>query len=110
MSRAACNRHGPVAVQAGIRVGGIMHTVTAARPLARTAAALACIWVFVLGLAAVGSAGSPSAAGSPVPAPAISRLAAIASRAARANGDSAPSLGNSGTDHTREGAHLGNAR
>jgi hypothetical protein len=67
-----------------------MHTVTAARPLARAAAALACIWAAVFGLAAVGSAGSPSAAGSPVPAPAISRLTAIASRAAKVNGDSAP--------------------
>ncbi len=87
-----------------------MHRVTAARPLARAAAALACIWAAVFGLAAVGSAGSPSAAGSPVPAPAISRLTAIASRAAKANGDSAPSWGNSGTDHAREGVHLGHAR
>jgi hypothetical protein len=68
-----------------------MHRVTAARPLARPAAALACVWAAVFGLAAAGCAGSPSAAGSPVPAPAISRLTAIASHAAKASGDSAPS-------------------
>jgi hypothetical protein len=68
-----------------------MHTMTAARPLARAATALACAWAVVFGLAAVGCARSPSAAGSPVPAPAISRLTVIASRAAKANGDSAPS-------------------
>jgi hypothetical protein len=66
-----------------------MHRVTA-RPLARPAAALACAWAAVFGLAAVGCAESPPAAGSPVPASAISRLTAIASRAAKASGDSAP--------------------
>lgn len=68
-----------------------MHTVTAARPLARAAAALACVWAVVFGLTATGCTRSPSAAGATVPAPAISRLTAIASRAAKANGDSAPS-------------------
>jgi hypothetical protein len=67
-----------------------MHTLTAARPLPRPAAALACAAAMAFGLAVAGSAGPPPTAGSPVPASAISRLTAIASRVAKANGGSAP--------------------
>lgn len=78
-----------------------MQTVTAARPLARTAAALAwalavASWLAVVGCSAPASTGTPAATGSPtvtgspVPESAISRLTAIARRAATENGDSAP--------------------
>src|SRR5437773_2443856 len=75
----------------GMEAGKIMHPVTATRPLARGAAALACVLAIVSGLAAAGCARSPAGAGSPVPASAISRLTGIASRAAKAGGDAAPS-------------------
>jgi hypothetical protein len=77
-----------------------MHGITAARPLARMTAALAV----VSGLAVAGCSGSTTAppgspvstasavsTASPVPASAISRLTAIARRAASENGDSTPS-------------------
>jgi hypothetical protein len=83
-----------------------MYGVTAARPLARTAAALAGALALVSWLAGCSGApastgspaatgspavtGSPTVTGSPVPASAISRLTAIASRAATENGDSVP--------------------
>ncbi len=67
-----------------------MHTLTAARPLARAAAALACVVAVVSGPVVAGCAASPPAAGWPVPASAIPRLTVIASRAAKANGDAAP--------------------
>jgi hypothetical protein len=66
-----------------------MRRLTAARPLALVAAALACVTTALAGLA-WGRAGSPPAAGSPVPASAISRLTVLASRAATANGDASP--------------------
>jgi hypothetical protein len=68
-----------------------MHPLTAARPPARAIAALACVLAVVSGLAVAGCAWSPAETGSPVPAPAISRLTVIGSRAAKANGDPAQS-------------------
>ena len=56
----------------------VTHPLTAARPLARAPAALACVLAVVTGLAAAGCAGSPGGAGPPVPASAIPRLAATA--------------------------------
>ncbi len=67
-----------------------MHPLTAARPLARAAAALACVLAVVSGLAVAGCARSPAGAGSPLPAPTISRLTVIGGRVAKANGDSGP--------------------
>jgi hypothetical protein len=64
-----------------------MHTVTAARPQARIAATLAFVSAVVCGLVLAGCTASP---GGVVPASAIPRLTAIAERAAKANGDSAP--------------------
>jgi hypothetical protein len=46
-----------------------MHPRTAARPLARAAAALACVLAVLSGLAVAGCAGPPAGAGSRVPAP-----------------------------------------
>ena len=75
----------------------LTHPRTAVRPPAHAAAALACVLALVSALATAGcaasptGAGSPAGAGSPVPAPAIPRLTAIASRAATADGDAAPS-------------------
>ncbi len=66
-----------------------MRRLTAARPVALAAAALACVLAGLAGLAWAW-AGSSSAAGSPVPASAISRLTVLASRAAKANGDASP--------------------
>jgi hypothetical protein len=66
-----------------------MGRLTAARSAAVAAAALACA-LGVLASLAWGKAGSPSAAGSPVPASAISRLTVLASRAATAKGDASP--------------------
>jgi hypothetical protein len=74
-----------------MKAGDLTHPRTAARPLARAAAALACVLAVLSGLAAAGCAGSPAGAGSPVPAPLISRLTVIGSRAAKADGDAAPS-------------------
>jgi hypothetical protein len=68
-----------------------MHTLKFARPPARAAAALACVAVMVAGAAVAGCAASPPVPGSPVPTLAIPRLTLIASRAAKASGDSAPS-------------------
>lgn len=80
-----------------------MDGVTAARALARRAAPLAWALVVVSGLAAAGCSGSaaatvsttvtgsPTVAGSRVPASAISRLTTLASRTATDNGDSTPS-------------------
>jgi hypothetical protein len=68
---------------------GVMPKLTIPRPVALVAAALACVAAALAGLA-WGHAGSPSAPGSPVPAPAISRLTALANRAATANGDASP--------------------
>ena len=75
----------------GMKAGDLTHPRTAARPLARAAAALACVLAVLSGLAAAGCAGSPAGAGSPVPAPLMSRLTVIGSRAAKADGDAAPS-------------------
>jgi AcrR family transcriptional regulator len=66
-----------------------MNRPRAARPLALMAAALACVLAALAGLA-WGWAGSPSAAGVPVPASAIAQLTVLASRAAQANGDGSP--------------------
>jgi hypothetical protein len=68
----------------------VTQPLTPARPLARAAAALACILAVVTGLAAAGCAESPARAGPPVPASAIPRLTAIGSRAATADADAAP--------------------
>jgi hypothetical protein len=74
----------------GMKAGDVTHPRMAARPLARAAVALAWVLAVASGLAAAGCAGSLAGAGSPVPAPAISRLTVIGSRAAKANGDAAP--------------------
>jgi hypothetical protein len=74
----------------GMKAGDGTHPLTAARAPARAAAALACVLAVVSGLAAAGCAGSPAGAGPPVPAPVISRLTVIGSRAAKADGDAAP--------------------
>jgi hypothetical protein len=66
-----------------------MRKLTISRRLALVAAALACVVAALAGLA-WGWARSPSAPGSPVPASAISRLTALASRTAAANGDTSP--------------------
>jgi hypothetical protein len=81
-----------------------MHTLSATRPLAAAvlAGAIAAAAVLVAGCAGTAPAAVPHApaptgslvpapTGSPVPAPAVPRLAAIADRAARTNGDPAPS-------------------
>jgi hypothetical protein len=73
----------------GMNAGDVRHPRTAC-PLARAAAALACVLAVVSGLATAGCAVSPAGGGSPVPALAISRLTVIGSRAAKANGDAAP--------------------
>jgi hypothetical protein len=73
-----------------MKAGDIAHPLPAARPLARTAAALACVLAVTSGLATAACAGSPARAGTPVPAPAISRLTVVGGRAAKANGDAAP--------------------
>ena len=75
----------------GMKAGDLTHPLTAARPLARADAAPAYVLAVLCGLAAAGCAGSPAGTGSPVPAPAISRLTVIGSRAAKADGDAAPS-------------------
>jgi hypothetical protein len=80
----------------GMKAEDLTHPLTAGRPLARAAAALACALAMASGLAAAGCAGSPARAasparaGPPVQAPAISRLTVIGGRAARASGDTAP--------------------
>ena len=66
-----------------------MRRLTAARPLVLVTAALACVLGLLAGLA-WGWARPSSAAGAPVPASAIPRLASLASRAAAANGDASP--------------------
>jgi len=66
-----------------------MYRLTAARSLAFVVAVLACVAAVLAGLA-WGWARSPSAAGSPVPTSAISRLTVLASRAAAADGDASP--------------------
>jgi hypothetical protein len=81
-----------------------MHALRATRPLAAAVLAGAMGAAVVLAAGCAGSApaavshapaptGSlvPAPTGSPVPSPAVPRLAAIADRAARANGDPAPS-------------------
>lgn len=73
-----------------MKAADLTHPQTAAHPLARAAAALACVLAVMSGLAAAGCAGPPAGAGSPVPAPVISRLTLIGSRAAKADGDTAP--------------------
>jgi hypothetical protein len=74
----------------GMKAEDVTHPLTAARPLARAAAALACVLAVVTGLAAAGCAGSSAGAGPPVPASAIPRLTAIGSRAAAADAGAAP--------------------
>jgi len=66
------------------------HPRAAVRPSIHAAAALASVLALVPGLAVAGCVGSPARAGSPVPAPAIPQLTAIASRAATADGDATP--------------------
>ncbi len=81
-----------------------MRKLTAARPPAGAAAALACVVAVLPGLAAAGCAASRAAAGSvpapagtlpaagsPVPPAAVPRLTGLAGRAAKAAGDAAPS-------------------
>ena len=75
----------------GMKAGDLTHPSTAARPLARAAAALACVVAVLSGLAAAGCAGPPAGTGPPVPASATSQLTVIGSRAAKADGDAAPS-------------------
>ena len=74
----------------GMKAGNPTNPLTTARPLARAAAALACVLAAAPGLAAAGCARSPAGAGSPVPAPAIARLTMMGSRAAKTDGDAAP--------------------
>ena len=73
-----------------MKAGDVTHPLTAARPTARAAAALAYVLAVGSGLAAAGCAGSPTVAGPPVPAPTISRLTVMGGRAAKADGDAAP--------------------
>jgi hypothetical protein len=68
-----------------------MRTLTARHAPAQATTTLACVVAVVSGLLATGSAGPSAAAGRPVPASAIARLTAIASRTARINGDARPS-------------------
>ena len=74
----------------GMHTADPTHPRTAARRPAHAAVALASVLALVSGLAVAGCAGSPARAGSPVPASAIPRLTAIASRAATSDGDAAP--------------------
>jgi hypothetical protein len=72
-----------------------MYRLTAARSLAFAVAVLAGAAAVLAGLAwgwarSPSAAAPPSAAGSPVPASAVSRLTMLASRAAAANGDATP--------------------
>ncbi len=76
-----------------------MHPPAAAQPPARAAAALAWVLALLSGLVVAGGAGSSAGAGSPVPAPAISRLTVIGSRAAKANGDAPASPGLARASH-----------
>lgn len=69
----------------GTSTGGVMDVLRVAGLLAATALAWAAVTT------AAGCAGPARAAGSPVPAPAVPRLAAIASGVAKADGDPAPS-------------------
>ena len=71
-----------------MKAGDLTHPLTAGRPLARAAAALACVLAM---LVAAGCAGSPAGTGSPVPAPTTSQLTVIGNRAAIADGDAGPS-------------------
>ncbi len=68
-----------------------MDALRAGRALAGPAAALAWAAAAAAGLAVAGCVGSALAAGSPVPASAVPQLTMIASRAAKADGDPAPS-------------------
>ena len=67
-----------------------MHPLRTTRPAARTLTALAGAAALAPVLAAAGCGRSAAATGAPVPAPAMSRLAAIAHRAAAINGDPGP--------------------
>ena len=67
-----------------------MHSLSSARPAARTLAVLAGAAALASVLAASGCGRSAAATGAPVPASAIPRLTAIAHRAATINGDPSP--------------------
>jgi hypothetical protein len=67
-----------------------MHPLRTTRPAARRLTALAGAAALASVLAAAGCGRSAAATGAPVPASAISRLAAIAHRAATINGDPGP--------------------
>jgi len=74
-----------------MKAADLTDPLTAARPLSRLAAALACALAMASGLATAGCAGSAARASSQVPASAVSRLTGIGGRAAAVNGDTAPS-------------------
>jgi hypothetical protein len=67
-----------------------MHTLRTACPLGRVFTALAGAAAIASVLSAAGCGQTPAAAGTPVPAPVIGRLTAMAHHAATINGDPAP--------------------